>query len=236
MSAQKSTGKQTDRSPCVPESILCSSGGVRTILLDERYAPYDRRAARIENLCGNFTEYICMTPLKSVTKGTGTQKEVFHLHGNVVVNQGRGAFMGARGMHGIERLARALHLSSAGNVVHMAVLTTKLGRRAQVSSNGLLETNLERYSEHLRVEGRMYEHTNAVRFTIVKFEAPQFRMPREMQPDNNDWMVTGKGMIIIRFSWRGPEEGRKGLAWTRETEAACLGLCERVAEWLRSCC
>lgn len=236
MNVQKSAGKHAERRQCVPESILSASGGVRTILLDERYAPYDRQGARIENLCGNFTEYISAIPLKNVTKGNGTQKEVYHLHGNVVINQGRGAFMGARGMHGIQRLARALQLSSAANVVHMAVLTSKLGRRAQVSSNGLLETNLERHSEHLRVEGRMYDHTNAVRFTIIKFEAPQFRIAPEMQPDNNDWMVTGKGMIIIRFSWRGTDEGRKGVGWTRETEQACLDLCDRVTEWLKSCC
>lgn len=231
-----SVKKSTTRHPCVPEAILCPSGVIKTILLDERYAPYDRQGARIENLCGTFTEYVSMTGLKTVAKGAGIRKEVYHLHGNVVINQGRGAFMGARSMDGIQRLARSLQLSSPGNVVHMAVLTTRLGRRAQVSSNGLLEINLERHSEHLRVEGRMYEHTNAVRFTITKFSAPQFRLPLEIQPDNNDWMVTGKGMIIIRFSWRGPEESRKGLEWTRDTEAAILGLCNRVTDWLGSCC
>lgn len=234
--AAKSAGRPLPRSPCIPESILDASGCVQTILLDERYAPYARQIPRIENLCGTFTEYVTTEGLDPVVKRTGTQREIFHLHGNVVINQGKGAFMGVRGLHGIKRLARALRLESAGNVVHMAVLTTKLGKRAQVSANGLLETNLERHSEHLRVEGRMYEHTNAVRFTLVKFEAPQFWLPREMQPDNNDWMVTGKGMVIIRLSWRGVDEERRGLAWNKDTEAACLGLCERVTEWIRRCC
>jgi hypothetical protein len=228
--------KHHEREHCIPESILLVSGDVNTILLDERYSPYARQTARIENLCGTFTEYVSTVGLERVMRRTGTQREMFHLQGNVVVNQGKGAFMGVRGIQGLERLARVLHLSSAANVVHMAVLTTKLGKRVQVSSRGLLETNLERHSEHLRVEGRLYEHTNTVRFTLTKFEAPQFRISKELQPDNNDWMVTGKGMVIIRFSWRTLDEERRRLVWTREAEAACLSLCERATEWIRGCC
>lgn len=225
--------KTHPRRLCVPESILRSSGGVDTVLLDERYTPYARQRCRIENLCGTFTEYVSMVGLDRVTKRTGTQKEIFHLQGNVVVNQGRAAFMGARGARGLERLARVLSLEGPRNLVHMAVLTTKIGKRVQVSSNGLLETNLERHAEHLRVDGRMYEHTNAVRFSLIKFEAPQFRIAPEYQPDNNDWMVTGKGMLIIRFSWH---SALNRLEWTPTVEAACLDLCERVTDWIRECC
>jgi hypothetical protein len=212
----------------VPEAILLENGEIGSVLLDRRYTPYAKQGARIENLCGSFTEYVHTDGLAQVVKKTGTQKEIFHLHGNVVINQGKGAFMGVRGMAGLEKLARAINISTPGNVVHMAVMTSKIGRRVQVSCNGLLETNLERHREHLRVEGRLYEHTNAVRFTLTKFEAPQFRLPRAMVPDNNDWMVTGKGMLIIRLSWR-------RVAWTREIEAECLALCERVLAWLDEC-
>jgi hypothetical protein len=159
----------------------------------------------------------------------GTSKELFHLHGNVVINQGKGAFMGVRGMNGLTSLASVLQLTGpACNIVHMAVLTIKLGKRVQVSSNGLLETNLEKHAEHLRVEGRMYEHTNAVRFSLIKFEAPQFRLSPEIIPSNNDWMVTGKGMLIIRLSWR-------RVVWTQDVETECLSLCERVALWIDRC-
>ena len=41
--------------------------------------------------------------------------------------------MAARGMEGLAGLARSLKLSSPRSVVHMAVLTSKLGKRAQVS-------------------------------------------------------------------------------------------------------
>jgi hypothetical protein len=218
------------RKICVPESIRSSqTGETETVMLEERYAPYTKQGARIENLCGTFTEYIFGTGLEPVTVKNGTSRDLFHLHGNVTINQGKGAFMGVRGMKGLAALASVLQISSpACNIVHMAVLTIKLGKRVQVSSNGLLETNLEKHAEHLRVEGRMYEHTNAVRFSVVKFEAPQFRLSPEIMPSNNDWMVTGKGMLIIRLSWR-------RVVWTQEVEAECLSLCERVAAWIDTC-
>jgi hypothetical protein len=215
---------------CVPETILISPGGeTDTVLLDERYTPYGRQKSRIENICGTFVEYINTVGLESVVKKSGTQKEVFHVQGNVVINQGKGAFMGVRSALGLERLSRVLSLESARNVVHMAVMTSKMGKRAQVSSKGLLETNLERHSGHLRVEGRPYDNTNTVRFTILRFDEPQFKIAPELAPDNNDWMVTGKGMVIIRLTWR-------RIQWTREVERECLVMCDRVTDWLAKCC
>ena len=116
------------RSLCVPESVLLPTGGVDMVMLDERYAPYGRQGARIENLCGSFTEFVPTQALESVLTRTGTQRELFHLQGNVVVNQGKGAFMAVRGVSGLQRLSKSLGLSSAGNVVHMAVLTSNLAR------------------------------------------------------------------------------------------------------------
>lgn len=217
------------RKICVPECILSRTGEKQMVMLDEKYAPYAKQGPRIENLCGTFTEYTYATGLDPVTLKNGTSKDMYHLHGNVVINQGKGAFMGVRGMKGLTALASILQISDPMcNIVHMAVLTVKLGKRVQVSSNGLLETNLEKHAEHLRVEGRMYEHTNAVRFSLVKFEAPQFRLSSDTIPSNNDWMVTGKGMLIIRLSWR-------RVVWTQEVEMECLSLCERVAAWVDTC-
>jgi hypothetical protein len=103
--------------------------------------------------------------------------------------QGRGAFLAVRGIDGLEALSKALRLSSAGNTVHMVVLTSKIGKRAQVSSAGLLETSLnqqkgqvrpadpppppprgpDRERGQVRVMGRIYEHTNSVSFEILRF-------------------------------------------------------------------
>lgn len=208
-----------------------SDGGVQTILLDERYTPYSAHKPRIENLCGSFRECASTKGLEGVVKTArtclGMQKEMYHLHGNVSVYQWKAAFMAVQGMKGLEKLSRALHLASAKNVVHMAVLSGRIGNRVQVSESGLLETSLLRFNDWIRVEGRMYEHTNTVRFRVKRFEGTVFSLPPEFHPDNNDWMVTGKGMVITRLTW-------KGLAWTQEAENACLAMCTRVVEWLKT--
>lgn len=222
------------RHMCVPESILLSSGGVETVLLDERYTPYTSQRARIENLCGSFTERVTGAGLDGVLIQTqtcfGRQRALFHLCGNVTVNRGRGLFMGARGLAGLERLADVLQLSSAGNVVHMVVLCSKMGKRVQVTSGGLLETSiLERAGASVRIGARIYDHTNTVRFVVKRFEGPVFGMPDALRPENNEWTITGKGTVMIRLTWRHME-------WTKEAEEACLALSNRVTAWLRACC
>lgn len=234
-------------SMCVVERVLRPEGSVETILLDERYAPYDKQRARIENLCGSFTEYVHSDGLRSAVNKTKGQKELYHLHGNVTISQGRGSFLAVRGYEGLSRLSSALGLSSPRNTVHMIVLTSKIGKRVQVSSAGMLETALLRKAEAIRVLGRIFEHTNSVGFSITRstrptclpqgqcvtvscrFEAPPFQLESPFHPDSNDWTVTGKGMVIIRMVWR-------GLEWTREAEDACTDLCNRVTDWLRGCC
>ena len=52
--------KRALRNRCVPESVLLSHGEVKTILLDERYAPFAGQGARLENLCGSFTEQVLL--------------------------------------------------------------------------------------------------------------------------------------------------------------------------------
>ena len=152
---------------CIEESIVHQSG-VRTILLDERYAPYARQSTRIENLCGSFTEFVHCARLKHVAKRQGHQRELFHVHGNVVINQGKALFLAARGIDGLERLSKALALSSTANVTHMIVLTSKMGKRAQVCAHGLLEQSLSRQQGQIRVKGRIFEHTNSVCFSITR--------------------------------------------------------------------
>lgn len=169
--------RHNKRAVSVRERVLLPEGGVETILLDDKYAPYDSQTARIENLCGSFTEYVQTAGLQTVISRTGGQRELFHLHGNVSISQGRGSFLAVRGTHGLRLLSQALGLSSPRNVVHMVVLTSKLGRRVQVSSAGLLEACLGRQTGVVRVMGRMYEHTNSVGFSIVRYLSKNLRHP-----------------------------------------------------------
>jgi len=154
------------RSLSIRERVLRPSGGVDTILLDDRYAPYEKQRARIENLCGSFTERVCTSGLELVRVRTGMQYELFHQDGNVTVSQGKGSFLAVRCYEGIVSLARALQLDTPRNTVHMVVITSRIGRRAQVSNAGLLEASLARHRALVRVSGRMYEHTNSVGFSV----------------------------------------------------------------------
>ena len=197
-------------------------------MLDERYTPYKGQPPRIENLCGSFTEHVSYPELKGVVLQTlshfGRQREVFSIHGNVTLNQGKGAFMGAGSMDGLEKLASALNLSNAGNTVHMAVICGKIGKRVQVSSCGLLETKLRQFDGNVRVEGRIYEHTNTVRMHVIKYsDSGVFELEEAYRPHKNDWTITGRGTVMIRFSW-------KKMRWTRESEAACMAFCSRVID------
>lgn len=191
------------------------------IMLDDRYTPYDRQSARIENLCGSFLEYVHTTGLQSVISKTNGQRELFHLHGNMVINQGRGSFLAVRGMRGLEQLSRAVSLSTPRNVVHMVVLTSKIGKRVQVSSAGLLETCLARQKGTVHVMGRMYEHTNSVAFSILRSSLISSRPPppyprrRVHVPYRTASTGTYGKVRYKRISGRERGGGEVRMSWTR---------------------
>ncbi len=155
------------------------SGGVDTILLDDRYAPYEKQRARIENLCGSFTERVCTSGLLPVLSRSGMQHELYHQDGNVTISQGKGSFLAVRCYEGIVSLAHALQLETPRNTVHMVVITSRTGRRAQVCNAGLLEASLARHKTLVRVSGRIYEHTNSVAFSVRRYPHPLAHAPRQ---------------------------------------------------------
>jgi hypothetical protein len=48
-------------------------------------------------------------------------------------------------------------------------------------------------------------------------------------PLTNDWTVTGKGVVIGRFTFR-------DLEWTQDVEARIFSFGERVVAFLGTCC
>jgi hypothetical protein len=220
--------RRAERVVNVEECILLPSGKTSTIMIDQKYAPYEKQSARIENLCGSFKTLMSTTGLSRVMYRTqasfGRQHEIYHLQGNVSINQNKASFMGVRSMRGLTMLSRSLRLETPTNVVHMAVICIKMGKRMQVSPQGLIESMVSKWVEHVQVEARMLEYNNTLRFSIVQF-AKQFEFPEKFRPDNNDWSVTGKGTVLARLTWRKAE-------WSEELEDACLDLCNRTADWL----
>ena len=220
--------KRANRSACVPELIIQPNGDISTVMLDERYRPYTAQEARVENLCGCFTEKVYTEMVKGALVTTncnfGRQKEVFNIHGNVAINKGKGLFMGVRDMNAIEKLADAIGLSSSHNNVHMAVICGKIGTRLQVKTSGLLENRLHRFPKNLLVEGRQYEHTNTVRIRVRKFsDEGVFDLEEQYRPQKNDWSITGRGTVMIRFTW-------SKIEWTKDCETACLKVCNSIIQ------
>jgi len=216
----------------VSQSVLLSTGEVSIVTLDERFAPHSTQPARIENLCGFYLQYFDTMPFQQMVHRNrscfGRQRELFHLEGNLTINQGRASFMGGRSFAGLTRLGRTMRLEDPAFAVHMVVICLKLGRRAHVTSHGLMESNISRWDRHVRVEGRMFELCNTVRFTVKSF-AGEFSLDPALCPDNNDWAITGKGTVIARLTWA-------RLVWTAEAEERILAFTNRVGEWLRECC
>jgi len=216
----------------VSQSVLLSTGEVSIVQLDERFAPHSTQPARIENLCGYYLQYFDDRPFKQLINRNrscfGRQRELFHLEGNLTINQGRASFMGGRSFAGLTRLGRTMRLENPSFAVHMVVICLKLGRRAHVTSHGLMESNISRWDRYLRVEGRMFELCNTVRFTVKAFEG-EFALDPAIRPDNNDWAITGKGTVIARLTW-------VRLVWTAEAEAGILAFANKVGEWLKECC
>jgi hypothetical protein len=223
---------------CVPEHILNPDGEEETVMLHPKYSPYDRHASTIANICGAFRHAAALSSVAGIVVDTsnlfGKQKEVFSIHGNVVITHGKATFMGARGLGSLEQLANTLQLVDSSCMVHMAVLCARAGKRIQVRAGGMLESRLQsRHRGNILVTGKGLDITNTVNMSVYRFcepldgvpldadTQPTFAMPRRLRPDKNSWAVTGRGTIHVRLSWAGVE-------WTRECEAACLALCDRV--------
>ena len=81
--------------------VLGAQGGEETLeLLGSKFSPYPKRGAQIENLCGMFGQRVEMGNLPGlivdVSTPFGVQHELYHIDGNVTVNQGRGFFKACR--------------------------------------------------------------------------------------------------------------------------------------------
>jgi len=93
--------------------------------------------------------------------------------------------------------------------------------------DGFLDRSLQRHSALFRSAPRI-EETNNARIDILRFEGP-FAIDPEVVPLTNDWTVTGKGVVIGRFTFR-------DLEWTEHAEARIVAFGERVVAFLGTCC
>lgn len=70
------------------------------VMLSEKYTPYPKRGVIIENICGMFSTFVEIGMLRGLIVDTitpfGLQHMLFHVAGNVIVDQGRGFFKACR--------------------------------------------------------------------------------------------------------------------------------------------
>lgn len=88
---------------CVAMKVMQPLGprGVPSVvMLDERFTPYPKRGAQIENLCGMFATFVEIGMLRGLVVDTitpfGVQHMLYHVEGNITVDQGRAFFKACR--------------------------------------------------------------------------------------------------------------------------------------------
>ena len=203
----------------------------RVVMLSEKFAPYPKRAVVIENICGMFSTFVEIGMLRGLIVDAitpfGVQHMLFHVAGNVVIDQGRGFFKACKDFAGIEELSRCLYLERPANRVHMLVLTAWLGKRVQVEQDGYLNRSFGRHSGLFRWIHRMDECNNA-RIEITSHSGA-FAIDPEVLPLTNDWTVTGRGAVIGRFTW-------EALDWSARAERLVTEYSERIVALLGECC
>lgn len=98
-----STKKARHFRDSVPMKVMTPLGPQGTpgmIMLDERFTPYPRRTVQIENICGMFGTFVEIGMLRGLIVDTitpfGVQHTLYHVEGNLVVDQGRAFFKACR--------------------------------------------------------------------------------------------------------------------------------------------
>lgn len=213
----------------VPVTVMGKDWRPRTVMRHTRMAPYARRPARFENVCGQYLAKVHYPAVASAVVDSrsffGVQKEMYHTEGAVTLNGRTATYKGCRGHQSIGRLARALCLHGAESRVHMAILSGTTGTPTEVRQEGYLEIRLWPCVQEglVRVEPP-FEQTNSLRLSITRFEG-EFALPEAIRPVTNDWTVTLRGAVIARMTWA-------GLEWRQETEDALAAFADRVIAML----
>jgi hypothetical protein len=201
----------------------------------------------------------------------GTCYELFTIHGNITLRAGRGGgmmvsikgtrdvekiyktlgtIMGSKFMamcHGIEIECVAQETFERFFNVHMAVITSCVGKRMSVFSGCVLERLLTNLlgTEGVSIIPGISEETNSLKFSILswsmvvksvyafrqKYHADCMADVRGIEDlGDNTISVTSKGCVIVRFSWK------KAVSWDSALEGTLLAMCEILNSLIRECC
>ena len=202
-------------------------------------SPPASREVIIENISGRFDAPLDATPFASVLqrgrKCFGYHKELLHAEGTLYLYGGNPCsvhFKGCQGMVALEGIATSLALPTSAAKVHMGVFSARMGMLVNTSHCSYFEAMVARRFRSIRVVGRMFDMNLMVRLRVQRFNAvdmPGLDAEPSLTPSSIDITVSGRGTVLLRFSWA-------GCVWTRATEAQVVAFCEGLVETFRSCC
>jgi len=159
----------------------------------------------------------------------GSQTEVYHLRGHVTVRNAPGlaksvSFKGVGGHAAAREIVSDMLYpeDTTGVSVHMGVIGLNLGKRIQTSPGCYLENRVrDGCLQFLEVGTRTMDTCNTVRVFVSNWGT--VGLEEKLRPISNDILITGKGSLIHRYTW-------KNLEWTAENEAQVLAATQWVAD------
>jgi hypothetical protein len=198
--------------------------------------------------------------------------ELFTIHGNITLRAGKdgGMMVSIKGTRDMEKIYKTLGVvmgsrfvnmckgiddaddtyssSFAGFFsVHMAVITSCVGKRMSVFSGCVLERLLLNIlgPEGVSIIPGLSEETNSLKLSILSWEKViksvaacntidclEFISALHNIGDvgDNTISITSKGCVIVRFSWK------KAISWDKNTEATLTSMCTVLNSLIRECC
>jgi hypothetical protein len=160
----------------------------------------------------------------------GAQNEVYHLNGHVTIRNVPGlpksvSFKGIRGFSAArELISDMMYPEETTSVsVHMGVIGLNLGKRIQTSPGCYLENRVYDRLAFLNLGSRTIDTCNTVRLVVKNWD--QVGLDQKLRPLTNDLLITGKGSMMHRYTW-------KSMEWTQENEAKVLAATQWVADMI----
>jgi len=199
------------------------------------FASSSCRQPVVKNLCGRFTTYLqgylSHGPVSSESaRGFGRHQELFHVHGTVTVHCGVAYFRGCAGVASVRALSRDLFFETPVCEVFMGVFKVCLGRRLDTSPGCFLESCVRARFRCLRVINRIEEIHQSVKLHSERYDPEELPyLTGDLVPSSLDVTVTGKGVVLLRLSWR-------KCPWGEDVESSALRFCGWLGDRLRECC
>lgn len=225
--APRSSAAASKQVTTKPKMKMMVKDQVTVVEMQECYKKYNQRECRIENICGRFPALVDKRMIEKVIVPMrtcmGVQEDVYNIFGNGAFMAGSKdcmLFKGCQNHSTAMKLAADIGLKVPTRMtVNMIVISACMGELIDISPTGIMQNILKQSGITPRY---LYEHYNAIRFTVSKmyWACPHY-------PRNNDWTITLRGSVIIRTTWN-------FLTWNEKMETELLQFCNLMLDDFRN--